>query len=135
MEHKLSVLKTLLERSQQLVTVSHDKIQEDAHVEEALRACGFPPAWSVSKGTRQMESKGDKRKKKNKKQEDAVKRPMIATPYIEKVSEATVRIMKKQCTCGHKTLEDIEGITVAPEGQTRQGRHNRMCIQDSLCQL
>jgi len=28
-EHKLSVMKTLLERSQQLVTVSEDKIQED----------------------------------------------------------------------------------------------------------
>ena len=36
--HKLSVMKTLLERSQQMVTVSQDKIQEDAHVEEALRA-------------------------------------------------------------------------------------------------
>ena len=42
-EHKLSVVRTLLERSQQLVTVSQDKIQEDAHVEVALRACGYPP--------------------------------------------------------------------------------------------
>jgi len=32
-EHKLIVIRTLLERSQQLVTVSQDKIQEDAHVE------------------------------------------------------------------------------------------------------
>jgi len=42
-----------------------------------------------------MELKGDKRKKKNKKQETSVKRPMIVTPYVEKVSEAIVRIMKK----------------------------------------
>jgi len=46
-EHKLSVARTLLERSQQLVTVSQDKIQEDAHVEEALRACGYPHGLSV----------------------------------------------------------------------------------------
>ena len=59
-EHKLSVVRTLLERSQQLVTVSQDKIQEDAHVEEALRACGYPP-WSFNKVRRQMEFKGDKR--------------------------------------------------------------------------
>ena len=26
--------------------------------------------------------------------------------------------MKKQCTCGHETLEDIEGFIGAPEGQT-----------------
>ena len=35
-------LRTLVERSQQLVTVSQEKIQEDVHVEEALRACGYP---------------------------------------------------------------------------------------------
>jgi len=63
-EHKLSVVRTLLERSQQLVTVSQDKIQEDAHIS----ACGYTP-WSFSKVRRQMEFKGDKRKKKNKKQE------------------------------------------------------------------
>ena len=78
---------------------------------------------------------GDKRKKKNKKQEASVKRPMIVIPHVEKVSEAIVRIMKKQCTFGHETLEDIEGFIGAPEGQTKQGRHNRMCIQGSLCQL
>jgi len=68
-----------LERSQQLVAVSQEKIQEDAHVEDALRACGYP-AWSFSKVRRQMEFKGDKRKKKNKKQEASVKRPMIVIP-------------------------------------------------------
>jgi len=73
-----------LERSQQLVTVSQDKIQEDVHVEEALRACGYPP-WSLSKVRHQMEFKGDKRKKKNKKQKASVKRPMIVIPYVEKV--------------------------------------------------
>jgi len=35
-EHKLSVVRTYLERSQQLVTVSQDQIQEDARVEEAV---------------------------------------------------------------------------------------------------
>jgi len=42
-----------------------------------------------------MEFKREKRKKKNKKQEASVKRPMIVVAYIEKVSEAIVRIMKK----------------------------------------
>ena len=66
------LVKTLLERSHQLVTVSQDKIQEDAHVKEALRACGYPQ-WFLSKDRRQMEFKNDKRKKKNKKQEASVK--------------------------------------------------------------
>jgi len=42
-----------------------------------------------------MEFKGDKRKKKNKKQETSVKRTMILIPYVQKVSKARVRIMKK----------------------------------------
>ena len=79
-----------MEKSQQLVTVSQDKIQGDAHVEEALRACGYPP-WSFSKVRPQMEFKGDKRKKKNKKHEASVKMPMIVIPYVEKVLEAIVR--------------------------------------------
>ena len=101
-----------------MVTVSQDKIQEDAHVEEALRACGYPP-WSLSKVRRQMEFKVDKKKKKNKKQEASVKRPMIVIPYIEKVSETIVRSMKKQCTGGHETLEDFKELIGAPEGQIR----------------
>ena len=58
-----------------------------------------------------MEFKGDKRKKKNKKQEASVKRPMIIIPYVEKVSEATVRIMKKHnvpvAVKPWKTLKDL----------------------------
>jgi len=42
-EHKLSVVRILLKRSQQLVIDSQDKIQKDARVEEALRAYGYPP--------------------------------------------------------------------------------------------
>jgi len=38
-----------------------------------------------------MEFKGDKRKKKNKKQEASVKRPVIVIPYVEKVSEDVSR--------------------------------------------
>jgi len=87
-----------------------DKIQEDAHVEEALQACGYHP-WSFSKVRHQMEFKGDKRKKKNKKQEASMKRPMIVIPYVEKVSEAIVRIMKKHnvpvAMKPRKTLKDL----------------------------
>jgi len=82
-----------------------------------------------------LDGKGDKMKKKNKKQKASVKRPMIVIPNVEKVSEAIVRITKKQCTCDHETLEDFEGLIGTLEGQTRQGRHNGMCIQGSLCQL
>jgi len=71
-EHKTSVVRTLLKEVSNW-SVSQDKIQKDAHVEEALQACGYPP-WSFSKVRRRMEFKGDKRKKKNNKQEAFVKK-------------------------------------------------------------
>jgi len=93
------VVRTLLERSQRLVTVSRDKIQEYAYVEEALRACGLLVKLDV------------RDKKKNKKQEASVKRPVIVIPYVEKVSEAIVRIMKKHnvpvAIKPWKTLKDL----------------------------
>jgi len=61
----------------------------------------------------------------------------VATSYVEKVSEAIVRIMKKHFVlmAMKPWKTSIEGFIGAPEGQTRQGRHNRMCIQGSLCPL
>ena len=59
-----------------------------------------------------MELKGDKRKKKNKKQEASVKRPMIVIPYVEKVSEAMVRIMKKHnAHVAMKPWETLKDLT------------------------
>jgi len=108
---------TILKRSQQQVTVSQNKIQEDAHVEKALQACGYP-SWPFSKVRRQMEFKGDKRKKKNKKQEASVKRPMIAIPYVEKVSEATVRIMKKHnVSVAMKPWKTLKDFLVHPKDE------------------
>ena len=57
-----------------------------------LRACGYP-SWAFSKVTRQIESSGEKKQKKP--QEDSVKRPLVVIQYVEKVSEAIARIMKK----------------------------------------
>ena len=47
-ERKLSVVRTLFERCQRLVTDNEDKVQEDIHVEEALRSCGYPD-WTFRK--------------------------------------------------------------------------------------
>ena len=67
-EHKLSVVRTLMERSQCMVSDVVDKKHKDAHVEDALRVCGYPE-WSFDKVKSQMEQK--KQKKKQKKQEQS----------------------------------------------------------------
>ena len=63
-EHKLSVARTLLERSQCVVTEIEDRKQEDSHVEEALRVCGYPK-WNFNKVRGQIESKRDNKTRSN----------------------------------------------------------------------
>jgi len=82
-EHKLSVVRTLLERSQSLVS-------EDAHIEKALRSGGYPERtfWKV-RGLMMM--KTTKKKQKN----DSESLRPIVLPYAEGTSERVARVMKR----------------------------------------
>jgi len=62
-DHKMSVVRTLLERSQNLVSEPEDKKKEDIHVQDALWTCGYPE-WSFQKARRQMKQTKPKKKKK-----------------------------------------------------------------------
>ena len=100
-DHKISVVRTLLERSQNIVSEPEDKKKEDIHVQDALRTCGYPE-WAFQKArcqTKQMKLK------KKRKQDIAASRPLVVIPYVEKVSETVASIMKKiQCTLCYVTM-------------------------------
>ena len=99
-DHKISVVRTLLERSRNLVSEPEEKKKEDIHVQDALRTCGYPE-WSLQKARRQMKQM----KPKKRKQDVAVSRPSVVIPYVEKVSETVARIMTVSYT--HLTLPTI----------------------------
>jgi len=106
------VVRTLLKRSQCLVTEIEDRKQEDFHVEEALRACGYPK-WTFNKVRRQIESK---RNKKTRKQRDSLQRPMVVIPYMENVSEAVARIMRKHdIPVAMKPYKTLKTVLVHPK--------------------
>jgi len=106
-EHKLSVVRILLERSQCLITEIEDRKREDSHVEEDFRACGYPK-WTFDKVRRQIESK---RHKKTRQQCDSSQLPMVVTPYVENISEAVARKTRKHnvpvAMKPHKTLKSV----------------------------
>jgi len=111
-EHKLSVVRTLLERSQCLVTKIEDMKQEDSHVEKALRASVYPK-WTFNKVRRQIESKRDK---KTRKQRDSSQWPMVVIPYVENVSEAVARIMRKHnVLVAMKSYKTLKTVLVHPK--------------------
>ena len=113
-EHKLSVVRTLFERCQRLVTDNEDKVQEDLHVEEALRSCGYPD-WSFRKVKHQMEL-GAVKNQKQKRQDGAVTRPPVVIPYVQKVSEKVARIMRKHnVPVAMKPVSTLKNILVHPK--------------------
>jgi len=108
----MSVVRTMLERSQNLVSEPEDKKKEDIHVQDALRACGYLE-WSFQKARRQMKRMKPKKKKK---QDVAVTRPSVVIPYVEKVSETVARIMKKyNVPCAMKPWVTLKNFLAHPK--------------------
>jgi len=131
-EHKLSVVRTLLERSQCLITKIEDRKQEDYHVEEALRAFGYPK-WTFNKVRRQIESKRDK---KTRQERNTSQRQIFVISYVENVSVAVARIMRKHnVPMAMKSYKILKSVLVHTKRQTGEGRLNRMYVQSSLRQL
>ena len=55
-EHKLSVIRTLLDRKDRIVTEDEDKTEEEKHVKNALKQCKYPD-WAIQKVERQLKDK------------------------------------------------------------------------------
>jgi hypothetical protein len=111
MEHKLSVVRTLLDRSKSLVSDQSDKIKEDQHVKTALQCCGYPD-WTFRQVRNQMESV----EKKKKQQDDTSKRSLVVLPYVEKVSELVRRVLQKhKVTVAMRPFRTVRQLLVHPK--------------------
>ena len=51
LNHKLAVIRTLLERYYSIVTEKDDRNKEEEHVAKALRKCDYPP-WTIDRVSR-----------------------------------------------------------------------------------
>ena len=56
LQHKLAVIRTLLERSDSIVTEEEDRKQEEEHIRTALHTCGYPD-WAIKKVKEQINRK------------------------------------------------------------------------------
>jgi len=63
LHQKIGVIRTLLNKCENVVTEEEDRRQEEEHITSALKKC-TNPVWSVRKGKKDMQNKGDKRIKK-----------------------------------------------------------------------
>ena len=58
------MVRTLSERSQALISDSDDRQEENAHVENTLRSCGYPD-WTFQKVRKQLTKTKPSKRKRN----------------------------------------------------------------------
>jgi len=95
LQHKLSVIRTLLDRSTNIVTEEQDRKQEEHHIQTALTCCGYPE-WSINKAKSQMAtSKQTKVTRKLTRKHSDVNKTTVVIPYVQDLSEAVTRVYNR----------------------------------------
>ena len=90
LNHKLGVVRTLMDRCESIVSTPEDKAAEQDHIRKALEMNGYPK-WAF-KRVEQQRSK-PKSKDTNKSQQKS--KGTVSIPYVPRTSEACARVMKK----------------------------------------
>jgi len=93
LNHKLAVIRTLLERCYSVVTEEDEGKEEEEHVAKAISKCGYPP-WTIDRVKQDMVEKSLKDEAKKVKNTRGNHRGMVVLPYVKGLSEAFARILK-----------------------------------------
>jgi hypothetical protein len=117
LEHKRSVVRTLMDRVDKLVTDEDDKELEREHVKSALNANGYKP-WMYKT------PKAKKPKTKDKSDASTGGNVSIPLPYIKGLSEKLTHIFQEHgVRTYHKPINTIRSFLVHPKDKTPD--HNK----------
>ncbi len=95
LHQKLGVIRTLFDRSNNIVTEEEDKKEEEEKVKSAMMVCGYPD-WAFDKVREKMERGKEQKKERKKKTEKNTeeKKGMVVIPYVQGLSESLERSFK-----------------------------------------
>ena len=116
LEHKRSVVRTLLNRADNLVTEDEDKKAEVHHIKQALSANDYAP-WmmNIPKKTQQKEKQRDSITAEGK------RHPPIGLPFIKGISEPLERTFRKHgVKIYHKPMNTLRQHLVHPKDSTHK---------------
>ena len=112
LQHKRSVVRTLMDRVDKLVTKEEDQEQERNHVKTALKANGYKP-WMFK--TPKPRKKQDSNNPGNQSQ----KKINVPLPYIRGISEKLTKIFRDHgVNAYHKPVNTIRSFLVHPKDKT-----------------
>ena len=116
LEHKLSVVRTLLNRKEEIVTDESDKLEEDKHIKTVLKACKYPD-WAIKRVEKQLSDKKQGiAKPKPDRKNDQQHRGQVVLPYISGITERIRRSMQKRgIQCPARAHQTIRKMMVHPK--------------------
>jgi len=113
LEHKRSVVRTLLHRAKTVVTTPEDQHSEQSHVKKALKANGYPP-WALTIPNKPLPTPNQENLNKNLLEDG--RRRAIGIPYVKGLSEHLQRVFKKHRTqVYHKPWNTLKAQLVHPK--------------------
>ena len=112
----MGVIRTLINRCEEIVTEEEDKEEERGTIMKALEACGYP-RWTVT-NVKEMEKK-EQKKGYNKRENDTKMKEMVVLPYVRGASEKLARIFKKRgIVTAIKPHSTLKSLLVHPKDKT-----------------
>ena len=117
LHQKMGVIRTLMNRCEEIVTEEEDKEEERGTIMKALEDCGYP-RWTVKNVKDDMKKKVQK-KGNNKQENDVKSKGMVVLPYMSGVSEKLARIFKKRgIVTAMKPQSTLRSLLVHPKDKT-----------------
>jgi len=114
LNHKLVVIRTLLERCYGIVTEEDDRKKEE-HVAKALRKCGYHPCTKQD-----IVQKSLKDEAKTVKNTRGSHKGMVVVPYVKGLSEAFAKILKSHgIATANRTHRTLRNFVVHPKDKVR----------------
>ena len=118
LEHKRSVVRSLLYRAENVVSNTQDQEIEKNHVATALKANGFPD-WMLNIPIQDREHQKKSNTSNASQQDHKEDKIILPLPYIRGTSEKLARIFKKHgVTTYHKPTNTIRSLLVNPKDRT-----------------
>ena len=128
LHQKLGVVRTLLDRCDNIITETEDKIREENRIREALQKCGYP-SWAVSRVKRKREE--GKQQEQSKEKEECTGQVVI--PYVKGVSERAERIFRKYgIRTAMKPMNTLRQLLVHPKDK-REREEICECVYEIPC--
>ena len=114
LHHKLGVVRTIMDRMENVVTEEADKREEELRIRNALADCGYPK-WALDRVKQQMRDK-PQQPKTTKKTNETPSRGMVVIPYVEGVAEKLKRAFRKHnVSTAMRPTNTLKSILVHPK--------------------